>query len=413
LGNDIRLSTALADDPSSGSVDEARLRVAVNAMCLWRPYTGIGQYTLNIARVWARDAHLRPQYFYGNDWSPLAEPRDAPGMGLFKRLVKKVLPRPYEATRALLQMRFDRRLGRSDVYLEPNFLPFRFDGPVVLTVHDLSYVRFARTHPSDRVRIMEKLLPPAVERAAHILTDSNFQKQEIIAHFGLAADRVTACHLGVTEQYRPRSALECAAVLQRHGLAYRKYLLVVGTLEPRKNLLAVLDAYAGLAPALRERYPLVVAGMRGWNTDQFAPRLRSLVQSDAVRRLGFVDETELPAIYSGASAFLYPSLYEGFGLPVVEAMASGVPVIVSDCSSLPEVVGDAGPQLSPDDVHGIGLAMQRMIEDSPWWERCSQAGLQRARRFTWEQCAATTAAVLAQAAGRGAAAIQGHAGAPG
>src|SRR5450631_1411633 len=173
--------------------DLAGLRVAVNAMCLWRPLTGIGQYTLNIGRQWAQLGQVRALFFYGSGWSPLAAPRDAPGMGAFKRVVKRLLPRPYEATRAVLQRSFDRRPGKCDVYLEPNFLPYRFDGPVVLTVHDLSYLRHPETHPADRARILAKLLPPAIERAAHILTDSNFQREEILSIFGVAPQRVTAC----------------------------------------------------------------------------------------------------------------------------------------------------------------------------------------------------------------------------
>lgn len=378
------------------------LRVAVNAMCLRRPLTGIGQYTLNLARAWERGTALQPAYFYGYDWSAQAAPRDAAGMSRIKKLVKLLMPRPYETTRAVLQFCFDQRPGPVDVYLEPNFMPFRFDGPTVLTVHDLSYVRFAGTHPPERVRIMEKLLPPAIERAAHILTDSHFQRSEIISHFGVDPARVTACHLGVSEDFGPRTAGECAAVLDRHDLAYRGYILAVGTLEPRKNLLLVLEAYARLPESLRARYPLVVAGMTGWTTGSFAPRLRALVRSSAVRLLGFVDEAELPAIYSGAALFVYPSLYEGFGLPVVEAMASGIPVIVSDASSLPELVGDAGSQVSPQDAPALALAAQALLEDSALWEQRSRAGRARAAGFTWSACAATTAAVLARAAGRSA-----------
>lgn len=383
--------------PPTATANE-RPRVAVNAMCLWRPMTGIGQYTWNIARAWAADRRFPVEYFFGHDWSTRAEPRDAPGLSSAKRLVKKFLPRPYEISRALMQRRFDRQSGRFDVYFEPNFLPFRFDGPIVLTVHDLSYVRYAQTHPSDRVRIMTKLLPPAIERAAHILTDSQFQREEIIDYFGTAADRVSVCHLGVAKEFRPRRESECGEILAKHGLKYRQYLLAVGTLEPRKNLTMVLDAYSQLPVAVRDRCPLVIAGMRGWNTETLGPRLRALAQSGAIRLLGFVDDAELPSIYSGARMFLYPSLYEGFGLPVVEAMASGVPVIVSNRSSLPEIVADAGVQVAPDDVAAMTLAIRQLHEDPLLWERRSGAGIERARRFTWAACAEKTANVLLRAA---------------
>jgi alpha-1,3-rhamnosyl/mannosyltransferase len=394
------MQAARGNEPeATGSAD---LRVAVNAMCLWRPLTGIGQYTLNIARQWEASGRFQTQYFYGSDWNPHAAPRVASGLSLVKRLVKKVVPRPYEISRALLQRGFDQRPGRFDVYFEPNFLPFRFDCPTVLTVHDLSYVRYPETHPSDRVRIMAKLLPPAIERAAHILTDSQFQRAEIIEYFGTAADRVTACYLGVAEEFRPRRESECGEILTRHGLQYRQYLLAVSTVEPRKNLKMVLDAYSQLPVTVRDRCPLVIAGMRGWNIETLGPRLRALAQSGAIRLLGFVDETELPSIYSGARMFLYPSLYEGFGLPVVEAMASGVPVIVSNRSSLPEIVADAGVQVAPEDVEAMTLAIRQLHEDPLLWERRSGAGIERARRFTWAVCAEKTANALVRAAQAGA-----------
>ncbi len=383
---------------SDPAPEAAKLRVAVNAMCLWRPVTGIGQYTLNLARVWAAQQRFDARYFYGSDWSPLAAPRVAGGLSAFKRVVKRFVPKPYEVSRALLQRGFDQLPGPADVYFEPNFLPFRLDVPKVITVHDLSYVRYAQTHPSDRVKIMSRLLPVAIEQAAHILTDSYFQRDEITSHFGIAAERITVAQLGVAPEFRPRREPECAEVLQRHGLRYRGYLLAVGTLEPRKNLAMVLDAYARLPASLRQRYPLVVAGFRGWNTQTLAPRLRALARSGDVRPLGFVDEADLPAIYSAASLFLYPSLYEGFGLPALEAMASRIPVIVSDCSSLPEVVGDAGVQVAPQDAPGMTLAIMALLDDPAQWEKRSLSGLERSRRFTWEACAATTAGVLERAA---------------
>jgi alpha-1,3-rhamnosyl/mannosyltransferase len=376
------------------------LRVAVNAVCLWRPLTGIGQYALNLAREWAREGLLLPQYFYGASWSPVAEPRTAPGLGAFKHIFKRLVPSPYETVRAVRQRAFDLIPGPFDVYLEPNFVPFRFEGPIVLTVHDLSHVRHPETHPAERVRILSEWLPPAMERAAHILTVSEFQRREIMDVFGIDGGRVTACHNGVGAEFRPRPEPECAAVLQRHGLRYRGYALVVGTLEPRKNLIAALDAYAQLPDSMRRRCPLVVAGMHGWKTGSFAPRLRTLARSGSVQPLGFVDDAELPFLYAGARVFLYPSLYEGFGLPALEAMASGVPVIASNLSCMPEVVGAAGRLVDPRDPAAIRRAIEELHDDAQAWARCAQQGLERARDFTWARTAAATATVLARAAGR-------------
>jgi len=374
------------------------LRLAINTLCLWRPLTGIGQYTLNLARSWPAEEGFEREYFYGSDWSTLAAARDAPGLASTKKLIRRFLPRPYEISRALMQRRFNRNPRKFDVYHEPNFLPFRFDGPTVLTVHDLSYVRYAGTHPAERVRIMGKLLPPAVERAAHILTDSYFQREEIISYFGVAPDRVTACHLGVSSDFCPRTQEQCAPILAQHGITFGRYYLAVGTLEPRKNLAAVLEAYAKLPESVQHGVPLVIAGMRGWNIEELSPRLRKLARAGSVRVLGFVSEVELPSIYSGALGMLYPSLYEGFGLPVVEAMASGVPVLVSNRSSLPEVAGVAGVQVEPDDVAAMSTWMERLIDDQAFRLVASHAGLAQAQRFTWEACAATTADVIARAA---------------
>jgi glycosyltransferase involved in cell wall biosynthesis len=385
----------------AGAATWADLKVAVNAMCLWRPITGIGQYTLNIAREWARMGMPRAEYFYGVGWSPLAGPRQAQAMGAIKRIVKAIFPRPYGVATALLQRSFDARSGPFDVYWEPNFLAYRYDGcPLVAVVHDLSHVRYPQMHPSQRVRDLDERLPATLERAAHILTDSHFQRQEIIDCFGVAPERVTAVHLGVSESFHPRDAAQCRAALDAHGLTYRGYLLAVGTLEPRKNLDMVLRAYACLPQALRERLPLAIAGVTGWNTETLQPQLRALARSGSIRRLGFVSDEDLPVLYSAARVFVYPSLYEGFGLPPLEAMASGVPVIASNVSSLPEVVGDAGVQIEPSDEGALCEAIRALHDDPDAWQRRSQAGLERARLFTWGRTATSVAEVLASAARR-------------
>ena len=173
-------------------------------------------------------------------------------------------------------------------------------------------------------------------------------------------------------------------------MTHGRYFLAVGTLEPRKNVRTTVEAHSRLPARVREAWPLVVAGMKGWHT-QAINRALELAQSRGdVRLLGHVGEEELPLLYAGAAMLSYPSIYEGFGLPPLEAMASGVPVIASNRASLPEVIGDAGMLLEPDDVEGLTSAMLRIVDDAAFANDLAVRGLARAKSFTWARCAALT-----------------------
>ena len=192
-----------------------------------------------------------------------------------------------------------------------------------------------------------------------------------------------------------------APVLERHQLVPGGYLLAVGTLEPRKNLLRTIDAYTGLPQKLRSSTPLVIAGMRGWLAQDLESRIRQYEQRGEVRWLGYVPADELPLLYSGAAMLVYPSLYEGFGLPVLEAMASGIPVITSNRASLPEVAGDVGVMINPEDFGELRTHMQRLLEDRAEAGRLGRLGVERARLFTWQACADKTLAVYRAVVGQG------------
>jgi glycosyltransferase involved in cell wall biosynthesis len=378
------------------------ISVALSTSSLIRPLTGIGQYTLHLARALQRESDLDMHYFYGYEWGNVAEPRDVPHLAFVKKWFKRIVPQPYEVSRAIQQNRFSSGMAsrKPTLYHETNFLPFEFDGPVVLTIHDLSYLRYPETHPDLRVRVMNKLLPPAIERAAHLLADSEFTRQEVIREFGVAAERITTTLLGVSRSFVPRASQQCEAVLRRYRLDYKGFVLAVGTLEPRKNLLQVIRAYVGLPARVAMRYPLVIVGGKGWKSEDTDSELRALLANGRAKHLGYVPEDELPIVYSAARIFVFPSLYEGFGLPAAEAMASGVPVIVSDRAALPEVVGDAGITIKPEDVDGMRNAILQLAEDDKERARRSASGIAQAETFSWERCGRQTAMAYRHVAGR-------------
>jgi len=371
------------------------MRVGINAIALLSPLTGVGQYTRSLITALGRheDADLR--FFYGRGWSTALRSSPLDSIESWKRLVKKYVPRPYEVTRAAQQVAFSIGSWRNhlDLYHEPSFLAFRFDGPTVSTVHDLSWIRFPGTHPADRVAALNSMLPESLARSAHVITDAEYVRREVIDTFGVSADRITAIPLAARSEFHPRNETECRATMQARDLRWRQFLLSVGTLEPRKNLGVALTAYATLPPALRKRFPLVIVGMRGWLDAGVERSIEPLIAAGSIRLFGYVSDSELAHLYAGARMLIYPSLYEGFGLPPLEAMASGTPVVASNASTLPEVVGAAGCLVDPHDVDALKQNIQLLLEDESAWQHYQQAGLERALCFSWQRCAEQTSSV--------------------
>ncbi len=376
-------------------------RVAVNAQCLLSPLTGIGQYTRHLTQAISARGKFELNYFSGHSWG--RQPPDAASLRLnrLKRIAKRLLPNPHELSRRIQRVEFARgaRRLRCDLYHDPNFLPYDFPGPIVTTVHDLSFVRHPEMHPKPRRQLMDKYFPAALERSRCIITDSVFVRDELVAVFGTPSAKIHSIYLGVSPSYRPRTAGETKATLAAHGLVHGRYVLAVGTLEPRKNLIQGLRAFRRLPEALRVSMPFVIVGMKGWLTEGIEAEISALATEGQVRPLGYLPDQALIELYAGAAMLVYPSVYEGFGLPALEAMASGIPVITSNRSSLPEVVGDVGITVDPADDAGLADAMRRLAEDPA--ERSDRAarGLARARAFTWARCAEETERVYRIALG--------------
>ena len=265
-------------------------------------------------------------------------------------------------------------------------------GKYVVTVHDVIPLILPETF-TPRHRLVVRLALARVRRKADlVVVPSHAVKRDVVRRVGLPEDRVVVTHEGCEPRFRPvRSAAVRRDVAVRYGLPPR-YVLAVGTLEPRKNLTTLLEAFARLRRdgEVDADLRLVLAGARGWLDEPIFATVRSLGLEDAVRFTGFVDDADLPAVYSGAALFVFPSLHEGFGLPLLEAMACGVPVVTSNISSMPEVAGDAAVLVDPRDADGLAAAIARLLRDGALRDRLREAGIARARQFSWEATARRT-----------------------
>ncbi|SHE23498.1 glycosyltransferase family 4 protein [methanotrophic endosymbiont of Bathymodiolus puteoserpentis (Logatchev)] len=285
------------------------------------------------------------------------------------------------------------------IFHGPNFYLPIFNGYSVATFHDLSIFTHAQYHTPARVRFMQRELSLTLQRASLLITDSEYTRQELANYFGYPLDKIHAIPLACSAEFHPRKATSTALTLDRFGLRHGGYVLYTGTIEPRKNIETLLDAYSILPDAIRRRWPLVLAGYHGWKSESLHARIKAAASAGWVHYLGYVADDDLPYLFAGAHLFIFPSHYEGFGLPVLEALASGVPVICSNASSLPEVAGGAALLFDPDDVSKLSELIITGLEDESWRGPAINKGLEQASTFSWQKCAEETIAVYQELAG--------------
>jgi glycosyltransferase involved in cell wall biosynthesis len=275
-----------------------------------------------------------------------------------------------------------------------NVVPLLAPCPTVVTVHDLAFLRFNLHTPAKR-RYLSLLTRLSVKRATHVITVSEFTRREVLDLLHVAPNRVTAIPNGRKEDFAPVAAPEVDRFREQHGLPPR-FLLSVGTLEPRKNMATLIRAYAHAKDQLD--LPLLIGGGKGWLYDEIFALVRELGLEQAVRFIGFIPRDELQLYYASATAFVYPSLYEGFGLPLLEAMAVGTPVVTSDAGASIEVAGDAALIVPARDVAQMAQALVRVTHDAELRAELRTRGLSQAQRFSWEDAAQATLDVLRRAA---------------
>ncbi len=361
------------------------------------PLTGIGRYSYELARQLENFNEIDNLLFFRGTKIIHTLPKQNSSCGLsndIQHLLRNSrlsmagyrVVTPY--LRSLALRKFPNSLFHGTSFSLPSF-----PGQGVVTIHDLSVFKWPEYHPRERVKHIQKEIVSSLHRAAMIITDSEFNRRETAAYFSYPLNRIRSVPLASSSEFFPRPPESLHAPLAEYDLLPGGYTLFVGTIEPRKNIATLLDAYAMLPDAVRKRWPLVLAGYKGWKSETLHARIVAAQREGWVRYLGFVDADHLPLLFSGAKLFLYPSLYEGFGLPVLEAMASGIPVICSTSSSLPEVAGDAAALCEALDRDTLSRLINQGLQDDTWHATAVQKGLLRAASFSWKRCAMETMAV--------------------
>jgi glycosyltransferase involved in cell wall biosynthesis len=291
-----------------------------------------------------------------------------------------------------------RRIGADLYHGALNVVPFACPIPSVVTVHDLAFIRFPETFRSYNRTYLDIATRLSVRRAQRILAVSEHTRREVVGLLGVPAERVVVTPNAARAHFRLPDPQRLEAFRRAHDLPER-FILYVGTLEPRKNLTTLLEAYAEVSQL--HDLPLLIGGGKGWLYQPVFARLEELDLRDRVRFIGYIEEEELPLWYAAATVFVFPSIYEGFGMPPLEAMACGTPVICSDSSSLPEVVADAGVLVPPRDAAAWSAAIDQVLRDADLRADLRERGLRRAAHFTWRNSAEQTLAAYTAATDQG------------
>ena len=382
------------------------MKVILSVDSIKFPLTGIGRYTYELAKQLQLQKDLELKLFAnGTLVLGLSKHGEAKAKRNIVARLRMQLRKSNLVTRVYrtlvgIRSQIALRSHREAIFHGPGFYLPKFSGHSVATFHDLSIFTWAHCHPPERVRFMQRELKLTIQRASLLITDSEYTRQEIASYFGYPLDKIRTVPLACSSDFHPRDAIETNSILNKFSLAHDGYTLYAGTIEPRKNIESLLDAYAMLPDAIRARWPLVLAGYRGWRSEVLHQRIEAAVTAGWVRYLGYVVNDDLPILFSGARLFVFPSHYEGFGLPVLEAMASGVPVVCSNSSSLPEVAGGAALMCDALDVDKLTQLIAFGLEDESWRVGAVAKGLAQSSKFSWERCAKETIEVYRELAVR-------------
>jgi len=355
-------------------------KVFINTISLLSPLTGIGRYTYEISKKIKKSKKFYVNFYYGYLSNVLLEPKIKTKVRTIKSIV--------------VSNSFTKKIGRwivekktfflpeYDIYWEPNFIPLKHvkAKKIVTSIHDFSFLLYKEYHPKERIKYFEKNFFKNIKRSDFIITGSYFTKQEIIENLDIDPNRIKVIYHGIDHnKFR---------VLKNFSIDINlpdKFILSVGSIEPRKNLLNLLRAYDILNIDLKKQYKLVIVGFKGWENEEIMNIINN--NKNYVYYLGYVSESNLVKIYNLATIFVYPSFYEGFGLPPIEAMACGTPVITSNLTSIPEICEKAAIYCNPYDIYDIKEKIENILKNENLLHKMKIKGLQRAKKFNWEKSA--------------------------
>lgn len=363
------------------------MRIGFDATAIPVNRAGAGVYIFQLIKALALKNNLHEYFVFGN--SHILEEMDldnerfhrieVPLQSTLKRMLWEQISFPNEA----------KKLGIDLIHSPHYTMPLQASCRTVVTFHDMTFFSMPQVHGRFRRIFFRNMMRASSRTATRLLSNSECTRQDMCRLLHIPLEKVTLTPLAADKLFRKLESLQTAAICSRYGLISNQFLLFVGVLEPRKNIPSLLRAYARLAVDSPER-PLVIVGKKGWMYERIFQTVQQLGLENKVIFTGYVPEEDLAGLYNGATLFIYPSQYEGFGLPVLEALQCGAPVITSNLSSLPEVAGDCAVYVSPKEDREIEGAMRLLIKDEGLANRLRRDGPIRAAGFSWELCAERT-----------------------
>lgn len=365
-------------------------KILIGGVALIPPLTGVGRYTYENAKRLQQYSDFTIWFDYGIHSQKILSNRSQKDTSsiivkikllcLKFNFLKKVLRIIMEIASSLFSRKYD-------LYWQPSFIPSHFikSKIIIVTIHDLSFLHYESWHPKERIKYFQKNFFKELEKIDYIITGSEFTKNELVKELGVKKEKISVIYHGVdTALYHPYSQQEIAPTMKKYNLP-KNFILCVGSIEPRKNLLNLLKAYNLFSENLKKLFPLILVGFQGWQNNDILHEIA--ISKESIKYLGYLSDEELAHLYAGASLFVYPSLYEGFGLPPIEAMACGTPVVTSSISSLPEVCKDAVCYCNPYSPNDIADKMLKLINNEQMRNQLITLGLKQAQSYSWDRAA--------------------------